>query len=65
MTNETHRIKWWVYAGGERIRHTSTMRGTWGYDATCSCGWDTRTGGAVRRYVQDEVDTHKREATGR
>jgi hypothetical protein len=35
------------------------MRGTWGYDATCSCGWDSRTGGALRRYVADLVADHK------
>ena len=54
-----HRITWWVYAGSERIRRTAAMRGTWGYDATCSCGWDTHTGGATRGYVQREVDFHK------
>ena len=58
--NTKHRITWWVYAGGERIRHASTMRGHWpGYDATCSCGWDTRTGGAVRNYIRHEVWFHK------
>jgi len=56
---QPHRITWWVYAGDQRIRHTATMRGQWGYDATCSCGWETHTGGAVRRYVQDSVDFHK------
>lgn len=54
-----HVIKWFVYAGGERIPHTSKMRGTWGYDATCSCGWDSRTGGGLRRWVADLVATHK------
>lgn len=57
-----HKITWWVWAGGEKIRRTSTMRGQWGYDASCSCGWQTRTGGAVKRYIQDEVDFHKFEA---
>lgn len=54
-----HRITWWVYAGRERIRRTATMRGQWGYDATCECGWDSRTGGATRRYVENEVWLHK------
>jgi hypothetical protein len=54
-----HRIRWYVYAGSERIPRTSGMRGLWGYDVTCSCGWETRTGGAVRRYIEDEVWTHK------
>ncbi|GAB3081169.1 hypothetical protein GCM10027053_52200 [Intrasporangium mesophilum] len=63
MTTNTHKIIWWVYTGGpdrERIRRTSTMRGFWpGYDAECSCGWKTQTGGAVRRYIEDEVWYHK------
>lgn len=54
-----HKITWWVYAGGERIRRTANMRGTWGYDATCTCGWDSRTGGAVKSYVADQVWLHK------
>jgi hypothetical protein len=54
-----HRITWWVYAGAERIRRTATMRGQWGFDATCSCGWDSKTGGALERYVRDEVWFHK------
>lgn len=57
-----HRISWWVYTGNgqERIRRTAKMRGWWpGYDVTCSCGWETRTGGAVRSYVEREVWLHK------
>ena len=53
-------IKWFVYAGEEKIRYTSTMRGTWGYDAECSCGWKTTTGGAIKRCVLEEVAMHKR-----
>jgi hypothetical protein len=55
----THRITWWVWAGGEKLRHTSQMRGTWGWDASCTCGWQTRTGGAVKAYVANEVWFHK------
>jgi hypothetical protein len=57
-----HRIRWYVYAGGERIPRTSSMRGSWGYDATCSCGWDSRTGGAVESYVRRQVADHKWDA---
>jgi hypothetical protein len=63
MTTEmtqTHKITWWVWAGSEKIRRTARMRGTWGYDVTCSCGWETRTGGAVKRHISDEVWFHKR-----
>jgi hypothetical protein len=52
-------IKWFVYAGEEKIAHNSTMRGTWGYDAECSCGWKTTTGGAVKSSVREDVELHK------
>jgi hypothetical protein len=60
---KAHRITWWVYVGSppERIRHEATMRGQWGWDATCSCGWDSRVGAGLRRAVQARVDEHKRD----
>lgn len=60
MTEATkHRIRWYVYAGRERIPRTSNMRGTWGYDVECSCGWQTLTGGATRRSIELDVWLHK------
>ena len=64
-TMREHRIKWFVYAGGngqplEKIPHTASMRGRWpGWDVTCSCGWESRSGGATRRSVQDMLDDHR------
>jgi hypothetical protein len=62
-TSTKPRITWWVWAwNGERsekMRHTAAMRGTWGWDASCSCGWETSTGGAIKRCVADEVYFHK------
>ena len=60
-----HRISWFVYGGGcgeplEKIRHTASMRGHWpGWDAECECGWASRTGGAIKSYVESEVRAHK------
>jgi hypothetical protein len=55
-------IKWWAvyWEDGKmmRIRRRSGQIG-FGWDATCSCGWDSRTGGAVRRSVQESVLSHK------
>ena len=60
-----HRISWWVYGDGhQRIRPTNVMRGHWDYDATCSCGWDTKTGGAMLSYVRERVQDHKLECGG-
>lgn len=64
-TRARHRATWWVYtAPGQRIRHESTMRGTWGYDVTCSCTWDSRTGGATRGSVADALWGHRYEMQG-
>lgn len=59
-----HRIRWFVYGcnsdgKGGRIPHNAHMRGTWGWDAVCSCGWDSKTGGALRRSVEANVWMHK------
>jgi hypothetical protein len=57
----THRMTWWVYAGGKRIRYENTMRGSWGWDATCSCGWDSKLGGGTNAAVKRAVADHKRD----
>lgn len=64
MTEPTaaHRATWWVWAGDEKIRYTATMRGQWGFDVSCSCGWESRTGGATRRSVREYLDDHRADA---
>jgi hypothetical protein len=57
-----HKIRWFVWAGDEMIPRTAIMRGTWGYDVKCSCGWESKTGGALERYVRSEVELHKQSA---
>jgi 4-hydroxy-3-methylbut-2-enyl diphosphate reductase IspH len=52
-------IKWFGVSQDVRVPASASMRGTWGWDATCSCGWDSKTGGAIRTYVQQEVRLHK------
>lgn len=58
-TSEKVTIQWFVYAGNEKIRHNATMRGQWGFDATCSCGWETKTGGSIKSFVILHVELHK------
>lgn len=56
-----HRIRWWAWVDGERVPRTSTMKdGSFGWDATCACGWDSRTGGATMASVDKMVQAHKR-----
>jgi hypothetical protein len=59
-TKAAHRARWFVYAGSEKIPYQSTMRGHWpGYDVECSCGWESRTGGATRTSVEDMLFDHR------
>jgi hypothetical protein len=58
-TDQKVQIKWFVYSGEQKIRREATMRGAWGYEATCSCGWETKTGGGTYRSVLDDVISHK------
>jgi hypothetical protein len=63
-----HQARWFVYAGGygqplTRIPWQATMRGHWpGYDVECSCGWESKTGGATRASVRDALDDHRIDA---
>ena len=61
MTSK-HTIRWFVWAGGQKMPHRSDMRGMWGWDAHCSCGWQSRTGGATKRSVSKDVWLHRYEA---
>lgn len=55
-----HQIKWFVWSAGQKLPHEATMRGSWdGWDAECSCGWATRTGGAIKTRVREAVADHK------
>jgi hypothetical protein len=58
-TLKAHRATWFVWAGGVKMRRTAKMMGSWGYDVTCSCGWESRTGGATRTCVEDALFDHR------
>lgn len=64
-----HRIRWFarIPVGSEEapdgwLPRTKAMRGQWGWDVRCSCGWESRTGGAVERWVRELVEFHKWDA---
>ena len=60
-TTEKVQIKWFVYSMGQKLPKTASMRGSWdGYDFTCSCGYESKTGGAVKSWVNEIVELHKR-----
>lgn len=60
-TTEKVQIKWFVYSMGYKLPRTASMRGAWdGYDAACSCGWESKTGAGVKSWVLELVEKHKR-----
>jgi hypothetical protein len=63
MSATQHRIRHYVYGiAGDRstlMPRESQMRGAWPCEAKCSCGWETRTGGAIRSAIEREVWDHK------
>jgi len=58
-TNEKVQIKWfWVTTGGEKYRNNKGfIHNAW--DVTCSCGWESRSGGAIKASMIREVEQHK------
>lgn len=59
---KAHRAAWYVWSGGVKMRRTAKMMGSWGYDVTCSCGWESKTGGATRTSVEDAFFDHRLDA---
>ena len=56
--NSKPKIKWFAVWGGQRFPREKSMRGM-GWDATCSCGWDSKTGGALESSVKRDIANHK------
>jgi hypothetical protein len=66
-TRRAHRARWFVWAWDgkghvERLPHRADMRGTWGWDVECACGWQSRTGGATRLSVLHDLWFHRWQA---
>lgn len=63
MTSIKHSIRYFGIADdGSRVPCTKTMKGSdWGWDATCACGWDSRTGGVIHARIVELVAAHKAE----
>ena len=63
----THVIRWTAYVDGGPIARQSHMKPVNGYhafDASCSCGWSTHTGGALQARIDSAVQDHKWEMEG-
>jgi hypothetical protein len=59
-----HKISWWACSGQDRTPRNKYMNAKdWGWDATCTCGWDSRTGGALAVRIKESIETHKLNAS--
>lgn len=61
MTTEQHRIRWYALEAGEMVARKGYMtpgNGWTGFDATCSCGWRSATGGAIQARVAELAQRH-------
>jgi hypothetical protein len=58
-TPTVHRVSWFAVVDGEEYARQASMRGRWGYDVVCSCGWRTHTGDADRSQIEREIYLHK------
>ena len=62
-----HRISWWAYAWNNegktevlpRTRSMKAREGWRSWDVVCSCGWKSRTGGALESYIKREIRIHR------
>lgn len=60
-----HRMRWFARiipcpeAPDGWLPRTAAMRGQWGWDARCSCGQETRTGGAVESNIRQYIWEHR------
>jgi hypothetical protein len=63
----THRVRWFGVDPSVPFGHPEHlvprnrhMNGRdWGWDVKCSCGWESRTGGAIEARVREAVEDHK------
>ena len=60
-TKAAHRMTWYGWQDGQR--HRSSVRVIWpGYDAECSCGKGSHTGGAIKARIVDWIFDHRLDA---
>lgn len=61
-----HRVRWYGVSPVDRAlipRNRHMNGGDWGWEAKCSCGWETRTGGAIQERIREDIAMHKLEVS--
>lgn len=61
-----HVIRWYARVApcaeapdGYLPRTRSMVESSFGWDARCSCGWETRSGGFIANRIREEIADHK------
>lgn len=58
-TGNKANIKWFVvFSDGSKMRRSNGFIGN-AFDAECSCGWATHSGGAIKARIEEEIWEHK------
>jgi len=58
-TEEKVTIQWFaVLSDGSKMRNTKGFS-HYAWEVKCSCGWETKTGGAIKACIAKEVWEHK------
>lgn len=58
-SNEKVIIKWFaiLHDGSKVPNNKGFIHNAW--DVSCSCGWESKTGGAIESCIKDMVEDHK------
>lgn len=61
-TTEKVQIQWFaILHDGSKMRNNKGFSHN-AWDVKCSCGWESKTGGAIKACVAREVEAHKWDA---
>lgn len=67
MTETIHRFQWYCIIRNDAGDDIKVRRASWAtpgrgfhrFEARCSCGWETHTGGAIPAYIQGRINEHR------
>jgi hypothetical protein len=58
-TDQKANIKWFYVVNGQKYRYVKGLIGVTAWEVSCSCGWESHTGGGVRSWLDELVFEHK------
>ena len=58
-TDQKANIKWFYVVNDQKYRYVKGLIGVTAWEVSCSCGWESHTGGGVRSWLDQLVFEHK------